>query len=440
MLIFRLARCKPYGLRCTTEKIFDTIGTFPGAAAFSSPSLASHPNTAPSSSWEKLIEKAEKLVDAESSSLSPTSWKSFSALEDDLLKDNFANFSSQLRKLVASNHPFLHTINQYYLSSAGKYLRPLLVLLLCKVLAPSRTPTSLECEKKCKNLAKISELIHTASLLHDDVLDHATVRRHQISANLLFGNKAAILSGDYLLSKASMELAKLENVQVVYVMSNIISDLVQGEFMQLESASALEDNSVSKSSLFDTLSNYFMSKFSIGAGETDFDKLFEGYLEKSFRKTASLIARSCEATAILMGASHEVQQACFQFGKKFGMIFQLVDDCLDFKEAPNSDGDVSGKGVGGQDLKNGILTAPFLYTLQQFPAQVRPLLMRQFSEPRDISKALELVATAKGTQKTLDFCLKLRDEALQHLDTISVSSPAKIILTDLTTALIYRAK
>lgn len=223
--------------------------------------------------WEQLLEQAEALV------------KPVSFLDVHAASSAVQFMRRNIKSLVASNHPFLHTLNQYYLNSSGKSLRPVIILLI-----------GLAIDKQHANgyrrLAEITELIHTASLLHDDVVDTAHSRRHILSAPLVFGNKASVLSGDYLLATASCELGKLGHLEIVQGMATAISDLVQGEFMQLD---------VPPSKRYD----------------------FNYYIEKSFRKTASLIAQSCRSVGILANASANIQDSLFDFGKHFGIAFQV---------------------------------------------------------------------------------------------------------------------
>jgi geranyl diphosphate synthase len=136
-------------------------------------------------------------------------------------------------------------------------------------------------------------MLHTASLLHDDVLDDAELRRGAPSANALFGNKAAILGGDYLLSRASVELARLKDVEVVELMATVLEHLVKGEVLQSHLQSA-------KSSLLDL------------------------YLCKTFYKTASLLSNSCQSAVVLTGHGKEIQDIVFEYGRHLGILFQVM--------------------------------------------------------------------------------------------------------------------
>eukprot|EP00658_Telonema_sp_P-2_P045628 TRINITY_DN3361_c0_g1_i1.p1 TRINITY_DN3361_c0_g1~~TRINITY_DN3361_c0_g1_i1.p1 ORF type:complete len:263 (-),score=53.11 TRINITY_DN3361_c0_g1_i1:91-879(-) len=188
----------------------------------------------------------------------------------DLIKTDLKHMTGSLKSLVQSDHPVLTTVAEYLLcGSEGKRIRPSLVLLMARACSNGAEPNHNQ-----QRLAEITEMIHTASLLHDDVVDLSDTRRGQPTAHVNFGNKVAILGGDFLLARSSIQLARLKNVEVVEIMSMVIEDLVKGEIMQMR------DTWECVSSL-------------------------DHYMEKTFNKTGSLIAHSCKASAIL--GSHDVE-------------------------------------------------------------------------------------------------------------------------------------
>jgi geranylgeranyl pyrophosphate synthase len=203
-------------------------------------------------------------------------------------------------------------------------------------------------------LGQIVEMIHVASLIHDDVLDEADTRRGGESVHKLYSNKVAVLAGDYLLARASVLLARLENTAVVQIMATALESLVAGEIMQLKSppASLLE---------------------------------MESYLRKSYYKTASLICYACRSTALLGGHAYgsNVATACEEFGFHLGLAYQIQDDILDFTAAAT----VLGKPALA-DMDLGLSTAPILYAAQEMPF-LRPLVMRRFKNKGDKQIALE---------------------------------------------------
>eukprot|EP00814_Leptocylindrus_danicus_P019528 CAMPEP_0116011890 /NCGR_PEP_ID=MMETSP0321-20121206/4819_1 /TAXON_ID=163516 /ORGANISM="Leptocylindrus danicus var. danicus, Strain B650" /LENGTH=564 /DNA_ID=CAMNT_0003481173 /DNA_START=630 /DNA_END=2324 /DNA_ORIENTATION=+ len=218
-------------------------------------------------------------------------------------------------------------------------------------------------------LGQIVEMIHVASLIHDDVLDEAETRRGGEAVHKLYSNKVAVLAGDYLLARASVLLARLENTAVVQIMATALESLVAGEIMQLKSPpeSLLE---------------------------------MESYLRKSYYKTASLICYASRSTALLGGHAYgsNVATACEEFGFHLGLAYQIQDDILDFTAAAS----VLGKPALA-DMDLGLSTAPILYAAQEYPA-LRPMVMRRFKEKGDKQTALEHLyksKTAMDKAKTL---------------------------------------
>jgi geranylgeranyl pyrophosphate synthase len=211
-----------------------------------------------------------------------------------------------------------------------------------------------EAWRRQAQLGQIVEMIHVASLIHDDVLDEADTRRGGEAVHKLYSNKVAVLAGDYLLARASVLLARLENTAVVQIMATALESLVAGEIMQLKSPpeSLLE---------------------------------MESYLRKSYYKTASLICYACRSTALLGGHAYDstVATACEEYGFHLGLAYQIQDDILDFTSAAS----VLGKPALA-DMDLGLSTAPILYTAQEFP-HLRKLVMRRFKEKGDKQAALE---------------------------------------------------
>jgi len=309
--------------------------------------------------------------------------------------------TKNIRQLLGSGHPTLDTVAKYYTQSEGKYVRPMLVLLMSRAtaLTPKMTRetspfsvnspitstgvlsddnpsapdaeypsvTSIEHDAAYRSedsdilpsqrrLAEITELIHTASLLHDDVIDHSTSRRSAASANIEFGNKMAVLAGDFLLGRASVALARLRDPEVTELLATVIANLVEGEFMQLKNTASDERNPVWT------------------------ENTLTYYLQKTYLKSASLISKSCRAAAILGGSSPEVVEASYQYGKNLGLAFQLVDDMLDYT--------ISGEELGkpaGADLELGLATAPLLFAWKDNKS-LGKLVGRKFSHEGDVQK------------------------------------------------------
>lgn len=207
-----------------------------------------------------------------------------------------------------------------------------------------------------RRLAEITELIHTASLLHDDVIDHSVSRRGAASANLEFSNKMAVLAGDFLLGRASVALARLRDPEVTELLATVIANLVEGEFMQLKNT-ALDE------------------KAPVYTSET-----LDYYLQKTYLKSASLISKSCRAAALLGQSSPDVVEASYQYGKNLGLAFQLVDDMLDYTISAGELGKPA-----GADLELGLATAPLLFAWERDPA-LGALVGRKFEGEGDVAK------------------------------------------------------
>jgi hexaprenyl-diphosphate synthase len=307
--------------------------------------------------------------------------------------------TKNIRSLLGSGHPTLDTVAKYYMQSEGKHMRPLVVLLMSRatsltpkklrqsspqtaesiddpispsaVLAdinPSITPLSATSHDvnyeagdsdilpSQRRLAEITELIHTASLLHDDVIDHSLSRRSIPSANIAFGNKMAVLAGDFLLGRASVALARLRDAEVIELLATVIANLVEGEFMQLKNTAMDEERPVWTE---DTISYY---------------------LQKSYLKSASLISKSCRAAALLGQSPPEVVEAAYAYGKNLGLAFQLVDDMLDYTVTAEELGKPS-----GADLELGLATAPLLFAWRG-DNELGELVGRKFAGEGDVEK------------------------------------------------------
>lgn len=259
--------------------------------------------------------------------------------------------------------------------------------------------------RKQAQLGQIVEMIHVASLIHDDVLDEADTRRGGEAVHKLYSNKVAVLAGDYLLARASVLLARLENTAVVQIMATALESLVAGEIMQLKSApeSLLE---------------------------------METYLRKSYYKTASLICYACRSTALLGGHAYgsTVATACEEFGFHLGLAYQIQDDILDFTAAAS----VLGKPALA-DMDLGLSTAPILYAAQEAP-HLRPLVMRRFKKPGDKKAALEaLYKSPTAMNKATDLAKFHAQRAVDALLRLPQST-GRDALVRLTHAVITRKK
>ncbi|KAG0143439.1 hypothetical protein CROQUDRAFT_661230 [Cronartium quercuum f. sp. fusiforme G11] len=370
-----------------------------------------------------------------------------------LLAPQLSRINIDVQALLGSNQPTLDTVAKYYLSPAteAKHLRPLIVLLISQathglsptynsfsVPAPSldidrslspddilsdinpsspttttpnrSSPTVLPAQRR---LAEIAEMIHVASLLHDDVIDGAASRRKIPSAPARFGNKLAILAGDFVLARASSALARLGSLEVVELISSVIANLVEGELMQLQKKSQFNDQ-------------------------------MEEYIEKTFLKTASLMAKTARSATILGGCGirqgwpggERVNEGVYEFGKHLGIAFQIIDDVLDYT-APAA---VLGKPSGGADLKLGLATAPALYAADQFPELIE-LIARQFSSEGDVERAQDLVGRSDGIGLSISLAESHAAQALEAIRTCGIpESESRAGLERLTRMVIERIR
>nr|UNJ16453.1 prenyl transferase [Boldiaceae sp.] len=283
---------------------------------------------------------------------------------DTSIKEDIKILNRNLRNLVRAQHPILYAAAEHLFIAGGKRLRPAIILLVSKATNKEILPSQ-------RRLAEITEIIHTASLVHDDVIDDCSTRRGIKTVHSTFNTKIAVLAGDFLFAQSSWYLANLNQLDVVKIISKVITDFAEGEVKQ-------------NLNLFDVTVS------------------INDYIEKSFYKTASLIAASCQATSILTNNNYAMSLNLYLYGKHLGVAFQIIDDILDII----SSGSILGK-PEGSDLKNGNLTAPCLFTLFK-TNYIKNIIKREFSEYNDINIILEEIKKGKGI-------LKARDLAAEHL-------------------------
>ncbi|TPX53376.1 hypothetical protein PhCBS80983_g06303 [Powellomyces hirtus] len=418
--------------------------------------------------WTRAVTAGEHLVEHAAAKTTTGVGKGGVINPRELLGSDLTVLTDTIRRLLGSGHPVLTTISNYYFHAGGKHVRPLIVLLMSQAtsIAPKSTTsgqaetvdvdavvsaatsrvdfTSTDGDSRPVNenilatqrrLAEITEMIHTASLLHDDVIDLASTRRSQPSANAEFGNKMAVLAGDFLLARASVALARLQNLQVVELLATVISDLVEGEFMQLRN-SALSSSQQQEKSWLQHVRGIvpLTSTATASADLTDnLNTKFEYYMEKTYLKTASLIAKSARAAAVLGNATPDVADAAYAYGKNLGLAFQLVDDLLDF----TTSADKFGKPVNA-DLTLGLATAPVLYAAQEHP-DLLPLIERNFNAQGDVEKARTSVLNSDGLPRTRLLAAQYCKHAVDALSALP-PSPARTALIDLTEAVLTRTK
>lgn len=222
---------------------------------------------------------------------------------------------------LASGVPLIGQVSRYIIAAGGKRLRPALLLLTCGALGYRG--------EQRFNLAAVVEFIHTATLLHDDVVDASAMRRGNATANEAFGNPASVLVGDFLYSRAFQMMVDAQNMRVMHVLADATNVIAEGEVMQL------------------------MNMHNAALDET-------GYLQVIRSKTAKLFEASARVGAILAAASPEMEAACAEYGQALGTAFQVIDDVLDY----TGTADVMGKSLG-DDLREGKTTLPLIAAMQR---------------------------------------------------------------------------
>ncbi|WHI48816.1 octaprenyl diphosphate synthase [Microbulbifer sp. VAAF005] len=260
--------------------------------------------------------------------------------------EDFAAVNQRILDQLHSDVPLVENIGHYLVEAGGKRLRPLLVLLCAKA-----------CGYQGENhidLATIIEFIHTATLLHDDVVDTSDMRRGRLTANAKWGNAPSVLVGDFLYSRAFQMMVALEDMNIMAILSETTNTIAEGEVQQLVNAG---DPAVSE----------------------------ENYFTVIHKKTGALFEAACETAAVLANCSSEEQTALKLYGRHLGLAFQLVDDALDYR----GNSEELGKNVG-DDLAEGKPTLPLIYTMAN-GSKEQALLVKTAIEQRSAEKLSEIV-------------------------------------------------
>lgn len=302
------------------------------------------------------------------------------------IQQELKTVNSNLGTMAGPRHPILYAAADHLFQAGGKRIRPSIILLIGKA-----TSKNSQLKNDHMRLAEITEIIHTASLLHDDVIDDCNTRRGSGTVNSRFSNKIAVLAGDFLFAQSSWYLANLNNLEVVKIISKVITDFAEGEVQQ-------------------ALSN-FNTSISI-----------DSYINKSFYKTASLIASGCKAATIISDRSIHTQNHFYNYGKHLGLAFQITDDILDAVGTNKTIGKPA-----GSDFKNGNLTSPLLFALNEAP-ELYQLIEREFGESGDTEKALNLIKSTNGIEQAKDLAAEHAQASIRHLKQM----PSNKYIEDLT--------
>ena len=247
-----------------------------------------------------------------------------------LVASDLTAVDAEIRRQLGSDVALVNQVGDYIVAGGGKRLRPLLVVLAAKAAGARDSAHVLA--------AALIEFIHTATLLHDDVVDDSARRRGRETANHAFGNPASVLVGDFLYSRAFQMMASLDSARVIRVMADATNTIAAGEVLQL-----------------------------MNSGDPDTTEI--RYMEVIYRKTARLFEAGAQIAAIVAGASAEVEAALTKYGKHLGIGFQLIDDALDYR----GDNEELGKDIG-DDLAEGKPTLPLIHALAHSDAESASLI------------------------------------------------------------------
>jgi octaprenyl-diphosphate synthase len=283
----------------------------------------------------------------------------------DRIADGLSQVEAAMRAQLASQSPVVAQIGEHVLSSGGKRVRPALLFFasdLCGYTGPRRV-----------QIAAAIEFLHTATLLHDDVVDAGDLRRGKPAANVLWGNRRAILVGDFFYARASSMIVEDGELAILELFANTIRRMAEGELLQMQRSF---DPDVSETHYYDVID----------------------------RKSAALIAAACEAGAILGNVTRAERRRIAEFGRELGLAFQLRDDALDYEA---SDDELGKRRYG--DLREGKVTLPLLLTLKRASAaeqaRIEALLKAIADAPPgvelDLSPAVELVQRHRGVEDTV---------------------------------------
>lgn len=297
-------------------------------------------------------------------------------------------FESRFRQSMRSRVPLLDKITHYIIKRKGKQMRPMFVFLTSKMLG--------EINDRTYDAASLIELLHTATLVHDDVVDDANERRGFFSINALWKNKIAVLVGDYLLSKVLLLSIEKNNLELLQIVATAVKEMSEGELLQIEKARKL-------------------------------DITEEVYFEVIRQKTASLISACCEAGAVASGRN-DMQPTMRQFGELVGLAFQLKDDIFDY-----GTGEKIGKPTG-LDIRERKMTLPLIYALNNASPEIRRELLyivkNKNENSKSVKRAIEIVIQEGGVHYTHKRMMELTEKALDLLKNIP-NSPAKTALVGL---------
>lgn len=293
-----------------------------------------------------------------------------------LAENDMQDVNQLIYKQLESDVALINQLGFYIINGGGKRMRPLLSILAARAI-------DYQGEAHLK-LAAIIEFIHTASLLHDDVVDESTLRRGRETANALFGNSASVLVGDFLYTRSFQMMTELENMKVLTVLADATNVLAEGEVLQLMNCN-------------------------------DPDTSEESYMRVIYCKTAKLFEAATRLAAVLANRESEIEAALADYGKYLGTAFQLTDDLLDY----TADAEELGKNIG-DDLAEGKPTLPLIYAIKHGTDEEQALI-RNAIEQGDGTNAIDKIVSALNSCGALDYTHKRAlEEADKAINALSI--------------------
>jgi octaprenyl-diphosphate synthase len=292
-----------------------------------------------------------------------------------LVAHDMAEVDKVIQQRLDSDVPLVGEVSHYIIAAGGKRLRPALLLMLCGAL-------QYQAAQKY-NMAAVVEFIHTATLLHDDVVDESTLRRGRATANEAFGNPASVLVGDFLYSRAFQMMVDSGQMRVMEILSEATNVIAEGEVLQLMN---MHDASLDEA----------------------------GYLRVIRSKTAKLFEASARLAAVLAGAPQAVENACATYGQALGTAFQVIDDVLDY------DGNTAEMGKNlGDDLREGKATLPLIIAMQRSSPVQRQMIV-QAIETGGAQHLDEIISVVRSTGSLDATRAAAATEAQRAIDALQV--------------------
>ena len=294
------------------------------------------------------------------------------------VQDDVSKLEDVMLELLDSQVPFVKSVAEYVIKNGGKRLRPILTIVCAKMAGYQGIDAF--------KMGSCIEFVHTASLLHDDVIDKATVRRGRPSANAKWGNHVSVLVGDFFYCRASQLLTEQGNLKILKAVTDSITALTEGEVLEITTNS-------------------------------DYNTSQDDYLKIIKNKTAVLFAAACQVGGILGNVSEDLEMGLHGYGLNLGMAFQLADDILDY----TSQEEVFGK-QSGIDLQEGKLTLPLIHTLSQCLTEenklIRSALMSDKLEPQQIKEVSDIIRKYNGFNVAADLAKSYIEKAKDSLSGI----------------------